>query len=84
MADGATQAVLDEIEAERTRQDRKWGGRHHDDSHQRSDFIRFVRDHTDAARAAVNRGDIDAWRTEMIQVAALCVASVESSDRRMT
>lgn len=74
--------ILDEIAAERARQDRKWGGPAHDDSHDRSDFNRFVRDHLDDARLSVNYGDLDAWRVEMIQIAALAVAAVEMSDRR--
>ncbi len=74
--------IVEEIIAERQRQDRKWGGAAHDDEHERSDFVRFVREHLDAARKEAMCGRLDEWRVEMIQIAALAVAAVEMSDRR--
>ena len=75
-------SVYDDIRAERTRQDAKWGGPSHDDDHDRWDWIGFVRKHATRAFAAVKRGELDDYRQHMVRVAALVVAAIESHDRR--
>ncbi len=75
--------VLLDIERERVAQDKQWGGPEHDDEHSGSDFVRFIREHTDRARKAINAGDLDEYRKQLIEIAALAVAATESLDRRM-
>lgn len=79
---GARGLIYREVDAERDRQDTQWGGASHDDEHQGSDFVRFVREHTDRARHAVNTGALDEFRAQLIEIAALAVAAVESLDRK--
>lgn len=67
--------LRDEIPAERARQDAKWGGAAHDDQHNTGEFVQFIwqRLHGNATT-----------RKDLIQIAALAVAAVESMDRRAT
>jgi hypothetical protein len=74
----AAGCVLDNIRAERHRQDAKWGGPEHDDEHDPLHWCGFVGEHL--ARARKERGVI--YRYQMIRVAALAIAAVESFDRR--
>ncbi len=77
--------VISDVKEERRRQDEKWGGPEHDDAHERRDFVRFTREHLDDARNALARNDDFAeWRKEMVRVAALAIAAIESHDRRMS
>lgn len=76
--------IYREVDGERDRQDAQWGGAEHDDEHQGSDFVRFVREHTDRARTAINTGALDEFRKQLVEVAALAVAAVESLDRKRT
>jgi hypothetical protein len=73
-------SIYDEIKAERTVQDAKWGGPSHDDEHVPSDWIRFIEEH--AARACEWRSNMPKFRSQMVRIAALAVAAVESHDRR--
>jgi hypothetical protein len=75
--------VLDEIVEERRAQDKQWGGQHHDDAHARRDWIWFVDGHlTSAKKAVLMTGDLDEYRKQMLECAALCVAAIESHDRK--
>lgn len=74
--------IYREVDAERDRQDAQWGGPAHDDEHQGSDFVRFVREHTDHARNAIHAGALDEFRKQLVEIAALAVAAVESLDRK--
>lgn len=71
------EAVYDEVSSERDRQDRKWGGRKHDDTHEPEDWERYI-----MKRIPVESKDDSAFRKRMIQIAALAVAAVQSFDRR--
>lgn len=64
--------ILDEIVTERARQDAKWGGPAHDDQHTMGDFMRFIQQRTGPFPS----------RKDLIQIAALAVAAIESLDRR--
>lgn len=68
--------VIDEVLAERARQDEKWGGPGHDDRHGPHDWAILIRDH---ARDAGTRNDP---RQEYIAIAALGIAGVLSIDRK--
>ena len=77
--------VYEDIRIERKRQDEEWGGPQHDDGHHRGDWILFVSKFVGkAANAAMIRSSYFIWRASLIQIAALCVAAVESADRKFT
>lgn len=69
--------IYDEIKAERTQQDAKYGGPSHDDTHVTEDWTRYIHEH--AARTVSS--DDEKVRRQLIRVAALAVAAVESMDR---
>lgn len=77
--------ILRDIAVERARQDEKWGGPAHDDTHALADWSRWIQDraqlvrNVDIGHAALTRG---ATRRQLIEIAALAVAAVESFDRR--
>lgn len=75
-------SVLDEISAERRRQDGKWGGAEHDDRHHPNFFIQTIQDYAGWARVMIGMESYDKARRRLIQVAALAVATVESMDRK--
>ena len=93
-------SVYDEIREEREEQDAQWGGAEHDDEHTRIDWIRFIAEHLGKALGgrvevidevhwftATISGSVGAmseFRRQMIRVAALAVAAVESLDRRVS
>ena len=68
--------IFCEILDERNRQDEKWGGPEHDDTHTVAHWREFILD-------TLNRqyiGQLD-YRECMVRVAALAVAAIESYDR---
>jgi hypothetical protein len=78
-----TQSALAEVAAERAAQDAEWGGPTHDDRHLPWDWVALLTRH---AGLAVTDGGGEAdqvrFRRQMVRVAALAVAAVESIDRR--
>lgn len=74
--------VLEQIAAEREKQDRQWGGASHDDEHTRRDWLGFIKEHRDRAQRSIDK-DAD-YRHRLIVIAALAVAAVESLDRGAT
>ena len=76
--------VFDEISRERASQDEEWGGADHDDSHERTDWVKFIEKQCRLARTAKDR-PLDDYESRMVKIAALAVAAIESSRReRMT
>ena len=74
--------VIDDIEEERSRQEKKWGGSTHDDQHRHEDWLRvMIRQIGDADRA-VECNDGDYYRKQLVQIAALAVAALDSPDRQ--
>lgn len=71
-------SALADVLAERERQEAKWGGPEHDDRHHPLHWCGFVGEHL--ARARKQRGHN--YRYQMVRVAALALAAVESFDRR--
>jgi hypothetical protein len=69
--------VLSEIHDERSRQDEKWGGSAHDDWHDKEDWIMFIKHYLSGADLPMNN-----FREEMVKIAALAVAAIESYDRK--
>ena len=76
-----TRPVLIDVDNERKRQDEKWGGANHDDSHEVSDFVQLIEDYAGWARTMAGMSSYDKARRRLIQVAALAVACCESLDR---
>lgn len=77
--------VYEDIREEHKRQDEEWGGPQHDDDHHRGDWILMISKFVGkAANAAMIRSSYFIWRGLLIQIAALCVAAVESADRKFT
>jgi hypothetical protein len=87
------QSVLFEVAKERGRQDAKWGGPAHDDSHTTKEFAGFIELRADRIRVFLHvnpeangntklayRGETP--RSLLIEIAALAVAAVESIDRK--
>ncbi len=71
----ADDRIIDEIKAERQRQDQQWGGPQHDDLHSSADWATYIV-HQLGRISAVGLYE------PMIKIAALAVAAVESHDRR--
>lgn len=73
------ETVLKEVARERVRQELKWGGPAHDDTHSRADWIEFI----DQRLAYPEKADqCSEYRRDMIEIAALAIAAVESLDRK--
>lgn len=76
------QEVLGEVYRERSRQDLKWGGPEHDDTHSTQDFCRWIKNYASWADQMADANSMDKARRRLINVAALAVAAVESLDRK--
>lgn len=85
-----TALALIDVWAERVRQDAQWGGPEHDDQHSDYDWWRFRRDFEDKivhgpvffASEATVAERAAAQRANLVKIAALAVAQIESLDRR--
>lgn len=90
--------VLEEIREERKHQDKKWGGPNHDDAHGPYAWTAFIMTYlglalsdfvndTSRAGATPNENRVDAqlrkFRYNMVKIAALAVAAIESVDRKL-
>ena len=73
--------ALQDVATERQRQDAKWGGPEHDDTHPISDWQRFI---SQRAENLVYRGNPERMYELFIEIAALAVAAAESMDRKGT
>jgi hypothetical protein len=71
--------VYEAIRQERAAQDARWGGPEHDDQHSNFDWIAYIAKHV--GRAVQWPFDRDAFRRQMVIVAALAVAAIEWADR---
>ena len=78
----AREVIYSQIEAERQRQIRKWGGAARDDQHRPGKWLRLLAEHRD--RAIRDKRRPDAFRHQLVVIAALCVAAVEAHDRGQT
>jgi len=79
---GITDLVLGDVLEERKRQDAKWGEQTH---HPHGWLAILMEEVGEAAKAALDTWDdpidIDAFREELIEIAAVAVAAVEDWDR---
>ena len=76
--------ILTEVLKERARQDEKWGGPDHDDHHSIDDWVRFICNHASNSEYYAEYPDQGSSREELIETTALCLASLESIDRKKT
>ena len=80
------ESILKEIDRERDRQDKMWGGADHDDTHTHHDWAAFITAYV--GQAVFNPGggwkfDRRYFRSSMIKIAALAVAAAEWCDRKL-
>ena len=75
-------AIFKQIETERGKQDREHGGPDHDDLHHYNDWTAILVRHLGLAAGDEAEVDEARWRKQMIRIAALACAAVESHDRR--
>lgn len=71
--------VVREVMSERARQDAKWGGTWHDDTHSLLDWWAFIRQRM-TGRSYPEGPQRE--RQDLIEIAALAIAAVESMDRK--
>jgi hypothetical protein len=72
-----------EITARREKQDENHGVPDHDDTHVPHDWIRFIREYVDGAEWNIRRIEPDEYETHLIDVAALCIAAIQSNRRKL-
>jgi len=72
-------AVLDEVQAERYRQDMKWGEQNHDESYWLGIHMEEL---GEVAKTIIEKDAPGRTREELVQLAATCVAHIEAIDRR--
>ncbi len=78
-------SIYREIERERLSQDEKWGGPEHDDTKGVRDWVTYI---VVYLGRAVDRNsewgrNLTISRIALVKIAALCVAALESFDRKM-
>jgi len=83
-----TDRVLQEVLAERIRQDQKWGEQNYGDFEGISILTEEVGEAAQAAneanfKSSKTRGDFSRLREELVQVAAVAVNHIEIIDRRI-
>lgn len=73
--------VLRDIAEERAQQDAKHGGPSHDDTHSDFEWDWIINRHLERVIAATTTGK---RRQQLVRVAALAIAAIESYDRRLS
>lgn len=77
--------VYEDVRVERWAQDRKWGGPCHDDEHDPGDWQSYIKQHlqeADINPRSCKANNPTLYRRQMVRVAALAVAAIQSFDRR--
>ena len=69
---------MDEIAAERSAQDKRWGVQ----NHQPERWLMILAEEVGEANKAILEGDLQNYRVEMIQIAAVAVAALECFERK--
>lgn len=75
-------SIFEDVEMERERQDKLWGGPTNDDQHNRRDWLDFILHQVNQAETAATEDDGGRYRKQLMQIAALAVAGIESYDRK--
>lgn len=76
------QDIIEEVVEERIAQNTKWGGPIHDDANTINDWVATLARHCGLAASDAREIDAVRFRKQMIRVAALAIAAVESADRQ--
>lgn len=76
-------AIMAEIREERKRQDNQWGGAGHDDQHTSADWASYRGKFENRQLRRDRDGDFGLQRADLIKIAALAIAQVESMDRQI-
>jgi len=78
--------IFDAISLERLYQDNEWGGSKHDDTHFTYDFLDFIEKQRHKCWNQIAHNDpVKGYmysRKSLVNIAALCVAAIESMDRK--
>ncbi len=74
--------LLAEVDAERARQDEKWGGPEHDAHHEPAEWAEFIAAYNGWALMMARMDSPQKYRRRLIQIAALALAAAEALDRR--
>lgn len=74
--------VLEAVAAERRRQDKIWGGPDHDDRHTSHHWAAFRGKFENKQRRLDDEPALQ--RAELVKLAALCVAQIESIERKQS
>jgi hypothetical protein len=75
------ESIIGEVIEERGRQDAEWGSVH-DDGHTPGDWVAKLKRHLGLASGEGVGTDLGRYRRQMIRVAALAVAALESMERK--
>ncbi len=77
-------ATMMEIARERVRQDNKWGGPEHDDTHHMAKWAEFINQRTliIAGNSRLFPVGSELYRELLIEIAALAIAALASHDRK--
>ena len=78
--------ILGEVEGRRAEQDTQWGGPEHDDRHAPMLWVRLIKKFADRAeqrrRHPCDGFDANQYESNLLDVAALAVAAIQSSRRK--
>jgi hypothetical protein len=77
----AQHRIVAEVIGERERQDAQWGGPEHDDRHLANDWVAIIVRHLGLAADDAAATDPERFRRQLVRVAAVAVAALESFDR---
>jgi len=81
-------AIFAEVEAERARQDVRWGTDVDDARNTPNDWVAYIAHHSTrwfkGGFTPYQPQVVDTFRAQMVKVAALAVAAIESLDRQRT
>lgn len=78
--------ILNAIAAERDYQTRRWGVEADDTKNEPNDWVAYISHHAtrwfSGGFAPYDFGTVEAFRAQMVKVAALAIAAIESIDRQ--
>jgi len=74
-----TKGIIEDISAERVKQDEQWGGPRYDDLHNSHDWVAMLTKHL--GKAVMWPWDGEKFRQQMVRVAALSIAAIAWYDR---
>ena len=81
-------AIFAAVEAERARQDMRWGTDVDDQKNSPTDWVAYISHHATrwfkGGFKPYPKSVVDSYRDQMVRVAALAVAAIESLDRQRT